>query len=110
MWLLLRYENGYLSEFHFQSVRIVKAYGEVRKVSPTLNFGDHPMATQSYLFCLGGLALIPRASDLLALPSLRIRICCDSCPGLIFTVEVNNTLQFVIIDSKLPPACTNRSG
>lgn len=66
------------------------------------------MVTQFYWFCLGGLVSVPQASHWLALPSLRTRISCESCPALVVSVEASNTLPLVIIDSKLPPACTSR--
>lgn len=84
--------------------------GEVLKVSPTLYFEGQAVVTQFYWFCLGGLVSVPQASHWLALPSLRTRSSCESCPALVVSVEANNTLLFVIIDSKLPPACTRRLG
>lgn len=68
------------------------------------------MVTQFYWFCLGSLVSVPQASHWLALPSLRTRISCESCPALVVSVEASNTLSLVIIDSKLPPACTSRLG
>lgn len=68
------------------------------------------MVTQFYWFCLGDLVSVPQASHWLALPSLRTRISCESCPALVVSVEASNTLPLVIIDSKLPPACTRRLG